>query len=106
MKQLKLREQIGVCYSCLLQLPYFNAPRMCIIDPMHNLFGGMAKMMVELWKPTGVLSNKDFDTVQEQVDSFFALLMLVTFLPRFVPLSQALLQSSGNIEQFYFLPLL
>ena len=40
----------GVRYSCLLELPYFNAPRMCVIDPMHNLLLGTAKRMVELWK--------------------------------------------------------
>ena len=28
----------GCSYSKLLLLPYFDAPRMLIIDPMHNLF--------------------------------------------------------------------
>ena len=33
----------GCRYSVLSKLPYFNAPRMLIIDPMHNLFLGFAK---------------------------------------------------------------
>ncbi len=32
----------GVRYSVLLELPYFDAPRMCIVDPMHNLLLGSA----------------------------------------------------------------
>ena len=33
----------GCHYSELLLLPYFDAPRMLIIDLMHNLYLGMAK---------------------------------------------------------------
>ena len=33
----------GCRYSCLLKLPYFDAPRMLSIDPMHNLFLGSGK---------------------------------------------------------------
>ena len=29
--------QLGCRYSCFLQLPYFEAVRMLIIDPMHNI---------------------------------------------------------------------
>ena len=60
----------GVRYSCLLQLPYFNAPRMCIIDPMHNMLLGTARMIAELWKSTDVLSENDFHEIQKRVDSF------------------------------------
>ena len=35
--------ELGCRYSCLLQLPYFNAVRMLTIDPMHNLYMGTAK---------------------------------------------------------------
>ena len=37
----------GCRYSVLLKLPYFNAPRMLVIDPMHNLFLGSAKHYVK-----------------------------------------------------------
>ena len=29
----ELQKKSGIRYSCLLELPYFNAPRMCVIDP-------------------------------------------------------------------------
>ena len=32
----------GCRYSVLLKLPYFDTPRMLIVDPMHNLFLGTA----------------------------------------------------------------
>ena len=35
--------EMGCRYSVLLKLPYFDAPRMHIIDLMHNLFLGSAK---------------------------------------------------------------
>lgn len=39
-KQEELATKYGVCYSCLLQLEYFDAIRFRVIDPMHNLFLG------------------------------------------------------------------
>ena len=37
----------GVCYSVLLSLPYYNAIRFSMIDPMHNLLLGSAKTFVK-----------------------------------------------------------
>ena len=56
----------------LLELPYFNAPRMCIINPMHNLLLGTAKHTIEVWKQNGVLDSKCFSIIQQKVDSFIA----------------------------------
>jgi hypothetical protein len=39
----ELESLLGCRYSCLLDLPYFDAPRMLCIDPMHNLFLGTGK---------------------------------------------------------------
>ena len=61
----------GVMYSCLLQLPYFNPPRMCIIDPMHNLFLGTAKHCVDVWKSTGLLSTDHLLIMQMRVNDYF-----------------------------------
>ena len=69
-QQTEVERRSGIRYSCLLELPYFNAPRMCIIDPMHNLLLGTSKMMVELWKSSDILSEKDFEVIQSRVDSF------------------------------------
>uniref|UniRef100_A0A1X7VK20 Uncharacterized protein n=1 Tax=Amphimedon queenslandica TaxID=400682 RepID=A0A1X7VK20_AMPQE len=44
-KRHEFEKKSGVRYSCLLELPYFNAPHMCIIDPMHNLLLGTSKLM-------------------------------------------------------------
>lgn len=65
----EIERRSGVRYSCLLELPYFNPPSMCIIDPMHNLLLGTSKM-IELWKSSGILSVKDFEVIQSRVDSF------------------------------------
>lgn len=72
-QQQSIEQDTGVRYSVLTDLPYFDAPKMCVIDPMHNLLLGTAKHMVELWKGYNILSDKDFATVQERVDSFTSL---------------------------------
>lgn len=55
----------------MLKLHYFNAPRMCIIDPMHNLFLGTAKRMVQIWKnDEDILPSGSFSNIQEKVDNF------------------------------------
>uniref|UniRef100_A0A1X7VF95 Uncharacterized protein n=1 Tax=Amphimedon queenslandica TaxID=400682 RepID=A0A1X7VF95_AMPQE len=59
-----------VRYSCLLELPYFDAPRMCIIDPMHNLLLGTAKHCVEVWKQKGMTSSQVLVDIQKKVGSF------------------------------------
>ena len=65
-EQYEIERNTGVRYSCLLELPYFDAPRMCIVDPMHNLLLGTAKHMVELWKS---FNPKCYSDIQSKVDS-------------------------------------
>ena len=43
---------------------------MCLVDPMHNLLLGTAKHMLELWKSLGILSSKQYDEIQDRVDSY------------------------------------
>lgn len=38
--------ELGCRYSALTELPYFDAPRMLILDPMHNLFLGSGNVNV------------------------------------------------------------
>ena len=45
----KIRE-IGVRYSELLRLHYFDIVRCHVIDSMHNLYLGTAKNVITLWK--------------------------------------------------------
>ena len=69
-EHIRIERRSGVHYSCLLQLPYFYAPRMCIIDPMQNLLLGTSKKIIELWKSNNVLTEKEFNEIQAKVDSF------------------------------------
>ena len=62
--------QLGCRYLVLLELPYFDPCRMLVIDSMHNLFLGSGKQMLNLWLENNVLSKKNYQTIQESVDSF------------------------------------
>ena len=59
----------GVRYSELLRLPYFDAIRFTVVDPMHNLFLGTAKHVMETWLDTSILTAADLQEVQERVDA-------------------------------------
>ncbi|XP_048590351.1 uncharacterized protein LOC116609390 [Nematostella vectensis] len=59
----------GARYSALYQLPYYDAVRFLVIDPMHCLFLGIAKHCLTLWKQEGLLSDKDFRLLQMRVDA-------------------------------------
>ena len=69
-EQRQKESQLGCKYFVLLELPYFDPPRMLIIDPMHNLFLGTAKHMLNIWVEHNLLSHAQFQQVQECVDSF------------------------------------
>ena len=69
-EQQQLECNYGVRYSLLLELPYFDAARMCVVDPMHNLLLGTAKHMVELWKKLGIMTSKQYEDIQTRVDSY------------------------------------
>ena len=68
--QHKIERESGVRYTVLLELPYFDASRMCTIDPMHNLLLGTSKNVIETWKVNSVIDSKMYDTIQQRVDSF------------------------------------
>jgi len=60
----------GCRYSVLLKLPYFDAPRMLIVDPMHNLSLGSAKHYLKaVWIELGIVSESQFDLIQCRVDN-------------------------------------
>ena len=52
----------------LLKLPYFDASRMLVIDPMHNLFLGTSKHFMKALL-TDLFSNADYDLIQQRIDS-------------------------------------
>ena len=61
--------KLGCQYSYLLRLPYFDAPKMLVIDPMHNLFLGLAKHFIKkVLIGKQLLSDTDFEVIQERVN--------------------------------------
>ncbi len=68
-QQKVIEREHGCRYSVLLQLPYFDPIRMCVIDPMHNLLLGTAKHMLSVWKQLNLLTNA-FQDIQANVDKF------------------------------------
>ncbi len=67
--QLRKREsELGYRYSYLIKLPYFDAPTMLVIDPMHNLFLCLAKHFIKKVFIDKQILN-DFQLIQYRVDS-------------------------------------
>ena len=69
-EQAQKESLLGCHYSGLLELPYFDPPRMLIVDPMHSLFLGTGKHMLHIWIEQGLLSHAHFEQMQKCVDSF------------------------------------
>ena len=65
-----LEREYGIRYSVLNELPYFNASRMTIIDPMYNLLLGSAKYVLSIWKEQKHISTEHFVQIQKLVDTF------------------------------------
>lgn len=67
----KLESTLGCRYSALLKLPYFDPPVMLAVDPMHNLFLGIAKHHLKrMWISTGLLDDHKFKSIQDRIDNF------------------------------------
>ena len=62
-KQSEMEILLGCRYSCLLELPYFDPPRMLCIDPMHNLFLGTGKRMLSIWIEGNWITKNNFETI-------------------------------------------
>ena len=56
-------------FSVLLDLPYFDIIATCAIDPMHNLFLGTSKHMMEVWQKANIINAKDVAVIQDKVNS-------------------------------------
>lgn len=60
----KIEREYGIRFTELLRLSYFDTVRFSVVDPMHNVLLGTAKLMVTLWKDQGLLSSIDFEKIQ------------------------------------------
>ena len=68
-----MESELGVRYSELLRLPYFDPIRMLIIDPMHWLYLGIAKhLMRNIWIAREIITPDQLQTLQKCVDSCVA----------------------------------
>lgn len=63
----QLQSKYGTRYSVLIELPYFSPVRMAIVDPMHNLFLGTAKHMLNIWKAQKIIDEKRFEQIDQRL---------------------------------------
>ena len=73
---LKERQEVeskyGTRYTELMRLPYFDCVRFTIVDPMHNLFLGSAKHILQnVWLngPNPLLNDGQLKKIQDKVDN-------------------------------------
>lgn len=64
----KITNESGIKYSQLLNLPNFDVVRCHIVDPMHNIFLGLAKHVIQTWKDIGILKVSHFVKLQDKID--------------------------------------
>lgn len=62
-----IEKEHGIRYSALIELPYFNPIRYAVVDPMHNLFLGTAKRVMQVWINQEILRKEHFDAVEQIV---------------------------------------
>lgn len=65
----RIEDEYGARWSEFFRLPYYDAVRMVVIDPMHNILLGTSKHVFAVWKYLGILSKKDFETLQNRIDN-------------------------------------
>ncbi len=65
----KIEKTHGARYTELLRLPYFDVIRFHVVDPMHNLFLGIAKHSVNTWKDLKIIASSDYLVLQAKVDT-------------------------------------
>lgn len=67
-QKVKIEKKYGIRDSPLLKLSYFDAIEFNVIDPMHNLFLGVAKTCWRVWCSQKLLTEKDQQTVSDRLD--------------------------------------
>ena len=63
-----LETSLGCRYSILLRLPYFDATQMLAVDPMHNLFLGTGKHILQFWLQREFIPKSKYGQIQAFVD--------------------------------------
>ena len=65
-KQKEVQRSYGVKYSEFLNIPFFDIVENHVIDPMHNIFLGLAK---HAFRDLDIISEGDLEIFQMKVDS-------------------------------------
>lgn len=68
-QQRALQTSTGSKWSELHRLCYFDVVRLTTVDPMHNLFLGTPKRMIEVWEGRGLLTVNDFKAMADESSS-------------------------------------
>ena len=63
----ELESSLGIRYSELLRLPYFDPIRGHAVDPMHNLLLGTAKHTFAIWIKKGILDDSKIGKIDERM---------------------------------------
>ena len=67
-----IEREYGICYTPLIELPYFNPVKQTVVDPMHNLFMGTAMYCLELWIKKKHLFHDYVLKIEEKMSHFTA----------------------------------
>lgn len=68
-RRTEIEKAFGGRYTELLRLRYFDLIRHHVVEPMHNIFLGIAKHTTSTWKRCNILKADDFELIQNKVDS-------------------------------------
>jgi len=63
----ELESSLGIRYSVLLKLPYFNPIRGHTVEPMHNLLLGTAKHVFCVWIQKEILNNEKLKQIDDHL---------------------------------------
>ena len=64
----QMLKKCGVKYSELTSIPYLDIIRCHVVDPMHCIFFGLAKHIMNVWKDDKILQPSHFKILQQKSD--------------------------------------
>ena len=97
-----LEREFGTRHSCLIRLPYFDPIRMTPNDPMHNLFLGTAKHMINVSKNMVLLDDETCKIIQDRIQPFHCPSDVGKLPQSLLHHLDHLMQTSLRIGHFYF----
>ena len=66
----KCESNLGVRYSVLLSLPYFDPVRYTVVDIMHNMYLGTGKHVFKQWLSSNLLTKDNLTDIDKMIKSF------------------------------------